>query len=104
MRARDPDLAYGAAIAAGTILNPVTWDIYALLALVPAAQVADSLRARGWPRWEFGLGLLLAAGAMLPPGLGRHTVLAIIPTLVLTAFTIYVGVLALASRRLLLSQ
>jgi hypothetical protein len=104
MRARDHDLAYGAAIAASTILNPVTWDIYALLALVPAAQVADSLQARGWPRWEVGLVLLLVAGALLPPGLGTHTVLALVPTLVLTAFTVYVGVLALAPRRLLLSQ
>jgi hypothetical protein len=93
LAARKWDLAYGATIAASAILNPVAWDIYMLLALIPAMQVVDSLRDRGWPRRELALAALLGIGALVPTG-SEVLLLAIVPTLAVLGLASYAAVLA----------
>ncbi len=97
VRARSLDLAFGALVAASAILNPVAWDIYAILTLLPLAQLIASLRARGWPRSEVALLILLGLGSLLLPGSGIPAPLPLLPMLVLPVFTLDVGRLALTS-------
>jgi hypothetical protein len=94
-RAQNPELAYGAAVTGSIILNPVAWDIYTILVLLPAIQVAQSLDRRGWPRPELSFVGLLAAGSLVPPGPQVPAWLGPVPTLVLAAFTFYLAWLAL---------
>ncbi len=96
-RAQSMDFAYGALVAASTILNPVAWDIYAVLALLPLVQLVPVLQSRGWPRRDLGLLLLLGLGSLIPPDSGLPAPLNLLPMLVLLVFTLYVGRLAVAS-------
>jgi hypothetical protein len=94
-RARNRDLAFGAVLAASTVLNPVAWDIYLVLALLPLAQVAQTLQARHRPRRDLAFLLILALGSLVAPAPQLPTLVNLIPLAVLLAFTVYVARLAM---------
>lgn len=64
-RQRNLDLSIGVMICISLLISPVCWDSYLVLLAIPAVQLLNSLKFRGFPAKETRLIILLAAPVLL---------------------------------------
>jgi glycosyl transferase family 87 len=75
-----PALSFGMAVAVSVLAVPILWNQYLVLMLLPLLLVAPRARPRWLPvvpyllMWPTGLGLILALGSWLVPGVLAWTV------------------------------